>query len=209
MAGSDAIHGAAIKQAGGIRCRDVVELFDMARALAGQPPAQGNRMGIVTNGGGVGILLSDACEENGLVVPKLSEKTYKKIEKILPPLVKPNNPVDLAGDAGFFRYWSATLALLQDPNIDGIIVASVHAGYARPQEYTGAILKMVHQQKLHQEYKKPILGTWIGGRDFEDLVLDLKAVGVPIYPSSWRTVRAMWSLYQEGERIKRERQKTG
>jgi len=209
MAGSDAIHGAAIKQAGGIRCRDVVELFDMARALAGQPPAQGNRIGIVTNGGGVGILLSDACEENGLVVPKLSEKTYKKIEKILPPLVKPNNPVDLAGDAGFFRYWSATLALLQDPNIDGIIVASVHAGYARPQEYTGAILKMVHQQKLHQEYKKPILGTWIGGKDFEDLVLDLKAVGVPIYPSSWRTVRAMWSLYQEGERIKRERQKTG
>jgi len=208
MAGSDAIHGAAIKQAGGIRCRDVVELFDMARALAGQPPAQGNRIGIVTNGGGVGILLSDACEENGLVVPKLSEKTHKKIEKILPPLVKPNNPIDLAGDAGFYRYWSATLALLQDPNIDGIIVASVHAGYARPQEYTGAILKMVHQQKLHQEYKKPILGTWVGGKDFEDLVLDLKAVGVPIYPSSWRTVRAMWSLYQEGERIKREGQKT-
>lgn len=208
MAGSDAIHGAAIKQAGGIRCRDVVELFDMARALAGQPPAQGNRIGIVTNGGGVGILLSDACEENGLVVPKLSEKTYKKIEKILPPLVKPNNPVDLAGDAGFFRYWSATLALLQDPNIDGIIVASVHAGYARPQEYTGAILKMVHQQKLHQEYKKPILGTWVGGKEFEDLVLDLKVVGVPIYPSSWRTVRAMWALYQEGERIKREKQKT-
>ncbi|MCX6667919.1 MAG: CoA-binding protein [Euryarchaeota archaeon] len=205
MAGSDEIHGAAIKQAGGIRCRDIVELFDMARALAGQPPAQGNRIGIVTNGGGVGILLSDACEENGLVVPKLSEKTYKKIEKILPPLVKPNNPVDLAGDAGFFRYWSATLALLQDPNIDGIIVASVHAGYARPQEYTGAILKMVHQQKLHQEYKKPILGTWVGGKDFEDLVLDLKAVGVPIYPSSWRTVRAMWSLYQEGQRLKREK----
>jgi len=208
MAGSDAIYDAAIKQAGGIRCRDVVELFDMARALAGQPPAQGNRIGIITNGGGVGILLSDACEENGLVVPKLSEKTYKKIEKILPPLIKPNNPVDLVGDAGFYRYWSATQALLQDPNIDGIIVASVHAGYARPQEYTGAILKMIHQQKLHQEYKKPILGTWVGGKEFEDLVLDLKAVGVPIYPSSWRTVRAMWALYQEGKRIKRERQKT-
>ena len=55
MAGSDEIYEAAIKQAGGIRCRDVVELFDMARALAGQPPAQGNRIGIVTNGGGLGI----------------------------------------------------------------------------------------------------------------------------------------------------------
>jgi len=205
MAGSDEIYGAAIKQAGGIRCRDIVELFDMARALAVQPPAQGNRIGIITNGGGVGILLSDALEENDLVIPKLSEKTYNKIKKVLPPVVKPNNPVDLVGDAGFYRYWSATQALLQDPNIDGIIVASVHAGYARPREYTGAILKMVHQQKLHEEYKKPILGMWVGGKEFEDLVLDLKSVGVPIYPSSWRTARVMWALWQEGERIKRER----
>jgi acyl-CoA synthetase (NDP forming) len=194
MAGSDEIYGAAIKQAGGIRCRDIVELFDMARALATQPPAQGNHIGIITNGGGVGI-------------PKLSEKTYNKIKKVLPPVVRPNNPVDLVGDAGFYRYWSATQALLQDPNIDGIIVASVHAGYARPREYTGAILKMVHQQKLHEEYKKPILGMWVGGKEFEDLVLDLKSVGVPIYPSSWRTARVMWALWQEGERIKREKQK--
>lgn len=206
MAGSDKIYDAAIKQAGGIRCRDVVELFDMARALAGQPPAQGNRIGIITNGGGLGILLTDACEENGLAIPKLSQKTYKKIDKILPDLIKPNNPVDVVADAGFYRYEACTRALLEDPNIDGIIVASVHAGYARPREYTGAILKMIRERKLHEEYKKPILGTWVGGKEFEDLVLDLKAAGVPIYPSSWRTVRAMLALYLEGERIKREQQ---
>ncbi len=205
MAGSDKIYGAAIKQAGGIRCRDVVELFDMARALAGQPAAQGNRVGILTNGGGLGILLTDACEANGLAIPKLSKKTYKKIDKILPDLITPNNPVDLVADAGFHRYESATRALLEDPNIDGIIIASVHAGYARPREYTGAILKMIREQKLHEEYKKPILGCWVGGKEFEDLVLDLKAAGVPIYPSSWRTARAMLALYLEGERIKRER----
>lgn len=205
MAGSDAIYSAAIKQAGGIRCRDIVELFDMARALSEQPPAQGNHIGVVTNGGGLGILLSDALEENGLTLPKLSSSTYKKIEKIIPASVKPNNPVDLAGDAGFFRYWSATNALIQDQNIDGVIVAAVHAGYARPREYTGAILKMINQQKLHHEYKKPILGMWVGGKEFEDLVLDLKAGGVPIYPSSWRTARVMWSLWQEGVRIKRKK----
>ena len=94
---------------------------------------------------------------------------------------------------------------MEDPNIDGIIVASVHGGYARPREYTGAILKMVRERKLHEEYKKPILGTWVGGKEFEDLVLDLKVAGVPIYPSSWRTARAMLSLYLEGERIKREK----
>jgi len=204
MAGSDRIYDAAIKQAGGIRCRDVVELFDMARALAGQPPAQGRRVGIITNGGGLGILLTDACEANGLTIPKLSKKTYKIIDKILPDLIKPNNPVDLVADAGFYRYEACTKALLEDPNIDGIIIASVHAGYARPREYTGAILKMVREQRLHEEFKKPILGCWVGGKEFEDLVLDLKAAGVPIYPSSWRTARAMLALSLEGERIKRE-----
>jgi len=210
MAGSDKIYDAAIKQAGGIRCRDLVELFDMARALAGQPSALGNRIGIITNGGGLGVLLTDACEANGLTVPKLSTKTRKKIDKILPDLVKPNNPVDLVADAGFYRYESATRALLEDANIDGIIIASVHGGYARPREFTGAILKMIREQKLHEEYKKPILATWVGGKEFEDLVLDLKSAGVPIYPSSWRTIRAMTALYIEGERIKRERkQKRG
>lgn len=205
MAGSDKIYSAAIKQAGGIRCRDVVEMFDMARALGGQPPMQGNRVGIITNGGGLGILLSDACEANGLTIPKLSKKTYRKIDRILPDLVKPNNPVDLVADAGFYRYENCTKALLEDPNIDGIIVSSVHGGYARPREFTGAILKMIRERKLHQTHKKPILATWVGGKEFEDLVLDLKAAGVPIYPSTWRTARSMLALYLEGERTKRSK----
>jgi acetyl coenzyme A synthetase (ADP forming)-like protein len=206
MAGSDKIYSAAIKQAGGIRCRDIVELFDMARALAGQPPAQGNRIGIITNGGGLGILLTDACEENGLHVPPLSKTTYKKIDKILPDLVTPNNPVDIVADAGFYRYEAATRVMLEDPNIDGVIVASVHAGYARPQEFTGAILKMIRERRLHEEYKKPILATWVGGKEFEDMVLDLKSAGVPIYPSAWRTARAMLGLYLEGKRLHQEEQ---
>lgn len=205
MAGSDKIYDAAIKQAGGIRCRDVVELFDTARSLAGQPPARGNKIGIVTNGGGIGILLTDACVANGLTVPQLSKKTYKKIDKILPDIIKPNNPVDILGDAGFYRYEAATSALLEDPNIDGVIVASVHGGYARPQEFTGAILKMVRERKLHEEYKKPILAAWVGGKEFEDLVWDLKSGGVPIFPSSWRIARSMRGLYLEGQRLKREK----
>ena len=204
MAGSDNIYSAAIKQAGGIRCRDIVELFDMAKALNGQPPAQGNRIGIVTNGGGLGIMLTDACEELGLVIPKLSSKTFKKIDKILPDLIIPNNPIDVVADADFYRYETATRALLEDPNIDGVIVASVHGGYARPEEFTGAILKMIRERKLHEEFKKPILATWVGGREYEDLVLDPKSAGVPIYPSSWRTARAMLGLYLEGLRIKKE-----
>jgi len=208
MAGSDRIYSAAIKQAGGIRCRDVVELFDMARALAGQPHLRGNRIGIITNGGGLGILLTDACEANGLSVPKLSKKTAARIDEILPDLVKPNNPADLVADAGFYRYEKAASIILEDPEIDGIIMASVHGGYARPREFTGAILKMIREKKLHETHQKPILGTWVGGKEFEDLVFDLKSAGVPIYPSSWRTARSMMALYLEGQRIQKE-QKMG
>jgi len=64
---------------------------------------------------------------------------------------------------------------------------------------------MIRERKLHEAYKKPIIATWVGGREYEDLVIDLKAAGVPIYPSSWRTARAMFALYLEGERIKREK----
>ena len=205
MAGSDRIYSAAIKQAGGIRCRDLVELFDMARALAGQPPLKGNRIGIITNGGGLGILLTDACEANGLSIPKLSKKTADRLDDILPDLVKPNNPVDIVADAGFYRYETAASIMLEDPDIDGIIMASVHGGYARPREFTGAILKMIREKKLHETHQKPILGTWVGGKEFEDLVFDLKSAGVPIYPSSWRTARSMMALYLEGQRIKKER----
>jgi acyl-CoA synthetase (NDP forming) len=164
----------------------------------------GNRIGIITNGGGLGILLTDACEANGLHIPKLSKKTYTKIDEVLPDLITPNNPIDLVADAGFYRYEAATRALLEDPQIDGIIIASVHAGYARPREWAGAILQMVRQRKYHETYKKPILGTWVGGKEFEDLVLDLKSAGVPVYPSSWRTARAMYGLVVEGERLRRE-----
>ena len=199
MAGSDKIYDAVFRQTGIIGAGDITELFDFARALAHQPPAKGNRVGIVTNGGGAGIMLTDKCVENGMTIPKLDEKTYEKIDKILPPLIKPNNPVDIVGDAGFHRYESCSRALLEDPNIDGLIVTSVHAGYARPAEFAGAIMKMVRERRLHEEYKKPIIGCWIGGREYDELVVELKRCEVPVYPSTTRAARAMWALVQRGK----------
>ena len=63
---------------------------------------------------------------------------------------------------------------------------------------------MIRERKLHEEYKKPIIATWVGGKEYEDLVLDLKAAGVPVYPSAWRTAKTMLGLYIEGQRLKRE-----
>jgi acetyl coenzyme A synthetase (ADP forming)-like protein len=199
MAGSDRIYNSVFKQTGIIRAHDTVELFDFTRALESQPSSRGHRIGIVTNGGGAGILLADACEENGLIVPPLTQKTYKKIDAVLPPLIHPSNPVDIVGDAGFYRYEMCSRALLEDSTINGLIITSVQAGYARPREFAGAIEKMIYEQHLHEEYDKPIIGCWIGGKEYEDLVIDLKRAGVPIYPSTTRAARAMWALVEEGK----------
>jgi acyl-CoA synthetase (NDP forming) len=201
MAGSDKLYDGVFRQADIIRVNDVTELFDASNALANQPPARGNRIGILSNGGGAGILLADACSENDLEVPDLNSYTVKKLKKILPPLVTPRNPVDLVADAGFYRYEMATKAVLEDENIDGIIVTCVHGGYARPREYTGAVLKMVDMQRKDPAPDKPIISCWVGGREIEEVIEDLKNENIQVYQDTTRAVNAMKALVKEGYRL--------
>ncbi|MDI6917180.1 MAG: CoA-binding protein [Thermoplasmatales archaeon] len=201
LAGADEVYDSVFRQVNIIRAKDVTELFDFANALAHQPPAGGKRIGIISNGGGAGILLADACSENGLLVPELGARTIKKLEEVLPALVKPGNPVDLVGNAGFYRYEAVMRALLEDGNIDGIIVTCVHAGYARPREYAGAVLKMIDMQRKKPAPDKPIICCWIGGREVEEVIEDLKIENVPVYRDTTRAARAMLALVKEGGRL--------
>lgn len=199
LAGSDNVYDGIFKQANILRAKDVTELFDIANALAHQPPAKGNRIGIVSNGGGAGILLADGCVENGMVIPQLSRETIEKIRRVLPPLVIPRNPVDIVADASFERYEVVSHAVLDDENIDGLIVTCVQGGYARPREYAGAVMKLMHKHGL----RKPIIACWIGGEEVEEVITDLKIRNIPVYPSTTRAVNAMTALVREGERLKR------
>lgn len=203
LSGSDRIYDSVFKQADILRADDTVELFDLARALAYQPPADGNKIGIVSNGGGAGILLTDFCEMYGLDVPSLEEETIDKIKKMLPPLSTPRNPVDVLGDAGFYRYEGCGRALLDDKNIDALIITCVHAGYARPREYAGAVMKLVQEQKKDSLPDKPIVACWIGGEEINEVVIDLKMENIPVYPSTSRAVKAMKALVEEGKRKRR------
>ena len=197
LSGADNVYNAAFKQARIQRAYDVEELFDLARALAYQPPARGKRVGIVTNGGGAGVILSDWLEDFKLQIPDLAEKTKNDLLKILPVITVPRNPLDIIGDAGFFRYWAAGNALLEDPSIDMLVLICVHAGYARPREYAGAVLKLVAEKK---HLNKPIISCWVGGTEIEEVILSLKEKNIPVYPSAQRAARAARSLYDEGKR---------
>jgi acetyl coenzyme A synthetase (ADP forming)-like protein len=197
LSGSDEVYDSVFRQVRIQRAYDVEEMFDCARALAYQPPARGKGVGIVTNGGGAGVILSDWLEDMGLSVPDLSKKTKDDLAKILPAITLPRNPLDIIGDAGFFRYWAAGNALLEDPNIDILILICVHAGYARPREYAGAVLKLVAEKK---HLNKPIISCWVGGSEIEEVIQSLKERNIPVYPSAQRAARAAKALYDEGRR---------
>ncbi|MCU0853030.1 MAG: CoA-binding protein [Thermoplasmata archaeon] len=197
LSGSDAVYDSAFKQVHIQRAYDVIELFDYARALAYQPCAPGNRVGIISNGGGAGIMIADWCESIGLKVPNLTKKTVDGLRPHLPSITSPRNPLDVTGDARFHRYHATGSIVLSDPNIDALIMTCVHAGIARPKEYVGAVIKLVEEKK---NLKKPIVACWVGGPEIDEVVQELRVKNIPVYSSAMRAAKAVKCLYDEGGR---------
>jgi len=198
LSGSDAVYDSAFKQVHIQRAYDVIELFDFARALAYQPPALGNKVGIISNGGGAGIMVADWCESIGLRVPNLSKRTLEVLRPHLPSITTARNPLDVTGDARFHRYHATGSIMLSDPNVDALIMTCVHAGIARPREYVGAVIKLVEEKR---NLKKPIVACWVGGREIDEVVQELRVKNIPVYSSAMRAAKAVKCLYDEGKRL--------
>jgi acyl-CoA synthetase (NDP forming) len=192
------VYDSAFKQVHIQRAFDVIELFDFARALAYQPPAPGNRVGIISNGGGAGIMIADWCESIGLKVPNLTKKTTDALKPHLPGITTARNPLDVTGDARFHRYHATGSIMLSDPNIDSLIMTCVHAGIARPREYVGAVIKLVEEKR---NLKKPIVACWVGGPEIDEVVQELRVKNIPVYASATRAAKAVRCLYDEGRRL--------
>ncbi|MBI1847852.1 MAG: CoA-binding protein, partial [Candidatus Rokubacteria bacterium] len=111
LAGSDRAFEAAVRQAGAVRAESLEELFDLARALAAAPLPAGRRVTIVTNGGGLGILATDAAAAAGLELPPPDAGARQRLAEAVPPQASLGNPIDLVGDAGAARYGAALAAL--------------------------------------------------------------------------------------------------
>lgn len=197
LSGSDAVYDSAFKQVRIQRAYDVGELFDFARALAYQPCARGNRVGIISNGGGAGIMIADWCESLGLRVPDLAKKTCDALTPHLPSITTARNPLDVTGDARFHRYYVTGSLMLSDPNVDALIMTCVHAGIAKPREYVGAVIKLVEEKR---NLRKPIVACWVGGPEIDEVVQDLRVKNIPVYPSPSRAAKAVRCLYDEGRR---------
>ena len=164
LAGSDAVYEAAFRRAGLLRVLDLRELFDCAELLGRHvPPPNGNRLAILTNGGGLGILAVDRLAELGGMAPALSSEQIAKLDAVLPSTWSKANPVDLAGDADAQRYLAALDVLLADPESDAVLVMNVETAVASAPDIAEAVADRVkggRSKKLSPS--KPVLAAWVG-----------------------------------------------
>lgn len=194
MAGGAIALKAAMRKSGIIHVTTVSELFDMAIAFSMQSIPQGDRVGIVTNAGGGGVITSDVLVSKGLKLASLSKQTIDYLRNNLPPAAAIYNPVDVLGDAQADRYKLAIEILLKDPGVDSLITILTPQVITNPEEVAKTIIE------LNKKYpSKPIIAVFIGGEKVEKAVKMLIENDVPVYDMPERGVAALLglSMYRE------------
>ncbi len=162
LAGSDAVYDAAFRRAGLLRVFDLDEMFDAIETLGRLKPFPGQRLAILTNGGGVGVLAVDRLVDLGGAMAELSAETRARLDAILPPTWSKSNPVDIVGDADAARYTGALEALLADKQNDAVLVLNVPTALASPSATAAAVAEAAHKHHKTVLQPKPVLAVWIG-----------------------------------------------
>ncbi len=213
MTSDTAIFEAAIKQTGAIYVEGLQELYDCAQILVREPLPKGNRVGILTVGGGWGVLCADACEKYGLKVAKLSEETLKKLDTVMPQWWARNNPVDSAGGGKRRTMTYGVEVLLQAEEVDSVIVLGNALGYMSTSilgksrfydqglNMVCAVLKDAEMEiveeydRLLLTYNKPlVLSTDAKHNAYgiqNEVILKLEEKGIPVFHSPERAAKAL------------------
>ena len=188
LAGSEQAYHAAFNQAGVLRAETMQSLFDTALALGYQPLLQGDRIAIITNAGGPGILATDALERSGLSLARFENETISSLGQFLPDAASAANPVDVLGDARADRYRFALETVVADPNVDGLLVVLT------PQAMTEIEATAVAVGDFSKSFDKPILTSFMGEAQVESGIDLLENFGVPNYPFPERAALAFKAM---------------
>ena len=188
LAGSEQAYQAAFHQAGILRAESMESLFDMSLALGYQPPLKGDRIAIITNAGGPGILATDALERSGLTLARFELQTIHALEQYLPDAASAANPVDVLGDARADRYQFALERVSHDPNVDGIMVLLTPQAMTEIDDTARAI------GSLAQNIDLPVLGCFMGEARIKTGIDILTAHGIPNYPFPERAANAFKAM---------------
>lgn len=186
LAGGETVYESAFERAGVIRCDSVISQLDLAQAFAWQPLPIGQRVAVITNAGGPGIMAADAIERQGLTFAKLSQATIEQLAKTLPAAANVHNPVDVLGDALADRYEFALDVCLQDPNVDAALVLLTPQAMTQATQTAQVVVKVAQSRP-----GKPIFACFMGADLVTQGVQILRQACIPSYDAPEIAVRVL------------------
>ncbi|MBW2454040.1 MAG: acetate--CoA ligase family protein [Deltaproteobacteria bacterium] len=197
LAGSDRAASSLLAHCGVIRCNTVGDLFNLGLGFANQPLPQGDRVAVLTNAGGPGIMATDACVHAGLQIAEPTEETVATLAAQLPPEASVHNPVDMIASATAEQIRGCTAALLADPGVDALLVIFVSPVVTDPAAIARGIVFGIEEGSSQVTESKPVLACFMGRGQDDPGIAVLRDAGVPNYPfpeGAVRTLAAMASF---------------
>ena len=198
LAGIEQLYEGAFRQSGVIRAKNVEELFDFGGALALQPPTPTKNVAVITNAGGPGIIAADALEESGLTLPRFPDRIMSKFseykaKKLLLPVQSGFNPIDLSAEATSDMFALAIETILEDPEIGGLVLITLHHAPTILDDAVDKIAKTV------PKYRKPVTVCDMGATEMaQTMLLAYEKRGLPSFDMPERAARALWALNYYG-----------
>jgi acetyltransferase len=189
LAGGYEVFSAALRQAGAVEAKSLEELFSIAKALVWQPELKSKRIGVITNGGGAGVLLTDYLYGENFELPDLDYQIIEKIKKDLHPDCSRSNPLDIVGDATSKDYRLAVNKVLKQSTIDGLVVILTLQIMTDPLETAKKIVK------IRKDSKKPIFTVFMGsGQKVKEAVKFLEENKIPNYSDPEKVAKPLKAL---------------
>jgi len=198
LVGSDDTFSAALSRSGVLRVETIGQLFAAARALSSnQHRRPSERLVIITNGGGPGVMAADRAVDQGIELSTISDTTMERLNEVLPSVWSHSNPVDLIGDAPPDRYKQTIDICLEDPDIDGAVVILTPQAMTRPTEVAQAVIDAA------AEHDKPVMTSWMGGAHIEEARKLFNAAHLPNFGTLENAIDAFSYLarYNRNQRM--------
>jgi acetyltransferase len=175
VVGADDVFDAALRRAGVVRLGSIGQMYAAAQALFSHFHPRGNRLAIITNGGGPGVMAADHAEDIGIPLATLTPATVVKLNESLPATWSKTNPIDLVGDATPDRYGVALAACLADENVDGVLILLTPQAMSDPTQAARIVIDIA------KDSNKPIVTCWMGEEQVREARLLFKGAGIPTF----------------------------
>ena len=191
LAGADAVYDAAFRRAGMLRVRTMEELFEAAEILALARPPRGDRVAILTNGGGMGVMATDDLVDHGGRLAELTPETLAALDEVLPGTWSRANPVDIIGDAPGSRYAAALAPLVADPGVQGLLVLNCPTAVASAAEAADSVTAF-----LARHDHPTVVTSWVGEHTARAARETFRKARIPTYDTPGEAVRAFMHMVE-------------